>query len=114
MNVDDIMSDFPHNQSEGIPSGLTAPDTPAKDTHSAAGPSGVANGSGPGSWNTKKFRDEYEFFKARLVDQGFTGAVDHDPLLPRQTGTLQYPVGVTAETEKILKDVIAGIRAGKS
>jgi hypothetical protein len=75
MNTDDLMSDLPHNHPEGGPTDLTAPDTPAKDTHSATGPSTVANGSGPGSWNTKKFRDEYESVKARLVDQGYTGGM---------------------------------------
>ncbi|KAK4449342.1 hypothetical protein QBC34DRAFT_405679 [Podospora aff. communis PSN243] len=75
MNTDDVMLDLPHTLPEGGPTDFTAPDTPAKDAHSATAPSAVANGSGPGSWNTKKFRDEYEYVKARLVDQAYTSGM---------------------------------------
>ncbi|KAK0657441.1 hypothetical protein B0T16DRAFT_60354 [Cercophora newfieldiana] len=125
MNSDDIMSDFQGIDSAVGPStdpntnpSPTTTDGLAKDSQSAAaaaGPStGVANGTGPGAWNTKKFRDEYENFKARLADQFFDGGEGPDPLLPRQASVGQYPAGVTAETEKLLKDVIAEIRAGSA
>ena len=48
MNSDDLMSD------------------PAHPANHPADPKTA------GAWNTKKFRDEYEMYKNRLQDKGFT------------------------------------------
>lgn len=86
--------------------------TPSTDpTLPKAGPSTAANiNGGPASWNTKKFRDEYEMAKARLSDLKFNIGEYPDPLLPRQPHRKQYPPGVTAETERQLQALIATIR----
>jgi len=58
------------------------PDTTAPVSHVVAGRSladpskadaqAGNGGGGPGAWNTKKFRDEYETVKQRLIDTKFS------------------------------------------
>ncbi|KAK0731166.1 hypothetical protein B0H67DRAFT_62166 [Lasiosphaeris hirsuta] len=121
MNTDEIMSDpsqaFTPPTARGGGSGGNGYHildfiTPSTDpTQSKAGPSAatIING-GLVSWNTKKFRDEYEVAKARLSDLKFNIGEYPDPLLPRQPHRMQYPSGVTAEMERQLQALIANIR----
>jgi hypothetical protein len=90
------------------------------------------------AWNTKKFRDEYEAYKNRLLDQKFSvgalcsvivfmrshhtmesrctnesEAADYpDPLAPRPPHPKQYPKGTDPELESNLQQLIARVKAG--
>ncbi|KAK3382896.1 hypothetical protein B0T24DRAFT_672834 [Lasiosphaeria ovina] len=112
MNSDEMMSDTTVNSTKGVP----LPDLLQNNSSGGGKLADVAAaaakaGAGPAAWNTKKFRDEYEMAKMRLSDQKFNIAEYPDPLLPRRVLPRQYPLGVTAETERRLQELIADIRA---
>jgi hypothetical protein len=65
----------------------------------------------PGTWNTKKFNDEYEAQKHRLQDQRFSVADYPDPLAPRSSRGKQYPKGTDPELESKLQELIAQVKA---
>ncbi|KAH6853886.1 hypothetical protein B0I37DRAFT_410015 [Chaetomium sp. MPI-CAGE-AT-0009] len=83
MNSDDLMSDPGHH----------------------------ANYVKPGTWNTKKFNDDYETHKLRLQDQRFSVADYPDPLAPRPPHPKQYPKGTNPELESKLQELIAQVKA---
>ncbi|KAH6619245.1 hypothetical protein B0J18DRAFT_239000 [Chaetomium sp. MPI-SDFR-AT-0129] len=87
MNSDDLMSD------------------PAQ-------PMGPGPESKGASWNTKKFREEYEMHKNRLHDQSFSVADYPDPLSPQPPHPKQYPKGTTPDLERKLQDLISRVKAG--
>ncbi|KAL2141483.1 hypothetical protein VTI28DRAFT_2357 [Corynascus sepedonium] len=89
MNSDDLMSD------------------PAHPANHPADPKTA------GAWNTKKFRDEYEMYKNRLQDKGFTVAEYPDPLSPRPPHPKQYPSGTSPELERSLQKLIAQVKTGR-
>jgi len=73
------MSDIPTQTGEGHfadPTISPSTDNPTKFDSQTATTAGSAAGSsgGPGAWNTKKFRDEYEIAKSRLVDQNYNSS----------------------------------------
>ena len=94
MNTDELMDVTPTNMGGGGESSIAvfearpdASSTPAimspgestkLDSQTTTADNGSGSGStapgnaGPGAWNTKKFRDEYEMAKARLVDRDFS------------------------------------------
>ncbi|GAB1310523.1 hypothetical protein MFIFM68171_00733 [Madurella fahalii] len=72
------------------------------------------SGAKVASWNTKKFRDEYEVSKHRLLDQKFSSADYPDPLAPRPPHPKQYPKGTDPAMERKLQQLIAEIRASGS
>lgn len=66
---------------------------------------------GPGAWNTKKFRDEYDLYRARLQDQKFSVADYPDPLSPRPPHLKQYPKGTDQGLERKLHALISEAKA---
>ena len=68
MNSDDLMSD------------------PAHPMHHPADSKGA-------SWNTQKFRDEYELYKNRLQDQRFSVGEFPNLLVPRMRVAIQWHTG---------------------
>ncbi|EGS18864.1 uncharacterized protein CTHT_0054750 [Thermochaetoides thermophila DSM 1495] len=98
MNVKDTPMD------QGVAS-MTSP--------SQSGPSPTQDDAkvGPGSWNTKKFRDEYETLKNRLLDSQFSVAEYPDPLAPKPPHPKQYPVGTGPTVEQRLLKLISEIKA---
>ncbi|KAK0734383.1 hypothetical protein B0T26DRAFT_746300 [Lasiosphaeria miniovina] len=113
MNSDEMMSDTTVNTTKGVPpldllQNNSSGGGSLADVAAAA--AAAKAGAGPAAWNTKKFRDEYEMAKTRLSDQKFNIAEYPDPLLPRRVLPRQYPLGVTAETERQLQELIANIR----
>ncbi|KAK3956305.1 hypothetical protein QBC32DRAFT_310248 [Pseudoneurospora amorphoporcata] len=85
---------------------------------SAADAIPVNNGNGNGNsgaavtWNTKKFRDDYDMIKIRLTDQRFSSTNFRDPLMPCPPHHRQYPGHTTPATEKRLKELITRIKGG--
>ncbi|CAJ2512957.1 Uu.00g010760.m01.CDS01 [Anthostomella pinea] len=77
----------------------------------------AAGGSkaGGAGWNDKKYREEYDIAKSRLLDQKFNIRDYEDPLLPREhPQSSYYPKGVTADLEARLLDVVARVKAAAS
>ncbi|KAK3309961.1 uncharacterized protein B0T15DRAFT_19678 [Chaetomium strumarium] len=64
------------------------------------------------AWNTNKFREEYETYKNRLLDQKFSVADYPDPLAPWPPHPKQYPKGTDPELERNLQQLIARVKAG--
>ncbi|KAL0938881.1 uncharacterized protein CTRU02_205491 [Colletotrichum truncatum] len=64
------------------------------------------------NWNSKKFRDEYESFKAKLVDQRFDPKHFADPLLPRKAPDVRNnPKCSSPEVERKFDQIIAEHKA---
>ncbi|TDZ13117.1 hypothetical protein C8035_v000273 [Colletotrichum spinosum] len=62
----------------------------------------------PANWNSKKFRDDFDNSRTRLVDQRFDPKQFPDPLLPRSTVDLRNnPKSSTPEIEKKFDLIIA-------
>ena len=98
-----------------------------------AGSQDQDNSQKTASWNTKKFREEFEAAKARLADQKFDiGECDHkpvvwwclrltsplsftlaryaDPLMPREPHAVQSSQSFSLEAEKRLQDLVSQIK----
>ncbi|KAK4116274.1 hypothetical protein N656DRAFT_794597 [Canariomyces notabilis] len=100
MNPDDAMADS-QTAEEG-----------ASHVHLNAQQQQPGNKPAVAAWNTKKFRDEYEISKHRLLDQKFSSTEYPDPLAPRPPHPKQYPKGTDPALERQLKQLIADIRPG--
>ncbi|KAK1755066.1 hypothetical protein QBC47DRAFT_382659 [Echria macrotheca] len=107
MDSDDLMPDM----QSGILQQLD-PQTQAALNAMAQGTS--SSSTGPGAWNTKKFRDEFQAARIRLTDQKFNPNEYADPLLPRTGDLKRYPPGTTTEMEVFLKDLIARVKKGEA
>ncbi|KAF9879931.1 hypothetical protein CkaCkLH20_02742 [Colletotrichum karsti] len=80
--------------------------TPGPEAGGSAGDEKAAN------WNTKKFREEYESFKAKLVDQRFDPKHYPDPLGPRKTSDVRNnPKSSNPEFERKIDQIIAEYKA---
>lgn len=66
MDSDDFMPDTTTAAVSHTTTGHSLADPSQSDAHAGNG------GGGPGAWNTKKFRDEYETVKQRLIDTKFS------------------------------------------
>ncbi|KXH43696.1 hypothetical protein CSIM01_12590 [Colletotrichum simmondsii] len=63
------------------------------------------------SWNNKKFREEYESFKAKLLDQRFDPKHFPDPLLPRSGSDPRNNPKTTPEAERRIDKIIVEYKA---
>ncbi|EGZ77438.1 hypothetical protein NEUTE2DRAFT_154106 [Neurospora tetrasperma FGSC 2509] len=71
---------------------------------------GNGNSSAAVTWNTKKFRDDYDILKIRLSDQRFSSTNFRDPLMPCPPHHRQYPGHNTPAVEKRLEELITRIK----
>ncbi|OHE99515.1 hypothetical protein CORC01_05093 [Colletotrichum orchidophilum] len=63
------------------------------------------------SWNNKKFREEFESFKSKLLDQRFDPKHFPDPLLPRSGSDPRNNPKTTPEAERRIDQIIAEYKA---
>ncbi|KAK7976728.1 hypothetical protein PG989_015191 [Apiospora arundinis] len=79
-------------------------------SESGAGSSSTPDLSGVArvaAFNDKKYKEEYDYTKAKLSDQKFDIRDYPDPLLPRTAQQETFvPKGVTPELEKHLLDIV--------
>ncbi|KAK4195659.1 hypothetical protein QBC40DRAFT_210973 [Triangularia verruculosa] len=95
MSTDAIMAD-------SIPELSTPPiQTPHQQSYTAAGKP-IA------SWNTPKFREEYENIRARLQHGDFSCSALPDPLAPRPA--IAAHSRWDGETEQRLKDIVGAAK----
>ncbi|GJC80074.1 hypothetical protein ColLi_02912 [Colletotrichum liriopes] len=78
---------------------------------SEAGGSAVDDSKAAPSWNNKKLREEFETFKAKLLDQRFDPKHFHDPLLPRSGSDPRNNPKGTPEAERRIDRIIAEYKA---
>ncbi|KAK2026242.1 hypothetical protein LX32DRAFT_730289 [Colletotrichum zoysiae] len=77
---------------------------------SEAGASAADDSKAAPAWNSKKFKEEFESLKSRLLDQRFDPKHFPDPLLPRNgTDPRNNPKG-TPEAERRIDEIIAEYR----
>ncbi|KAF0332473.1 hypothetical protein K4K61_008768 [Colletotrichum sp. SAR11_59] len=80
--------------------------TPGPEAGGSAGDEKAAN------WNNKKFRDECESVKSKLVDQRFDPKHFPDPLLPRKTPDVRNnPKTSSPEFERKIDQMLGERRA---
>ncbi|CCF32589.1 hypothetical protein CH063_00831 [Colletotrichum higginsianum] len=72
---------------------------------------GAADDSKAPSWNNKKAKDEFESFKAKLLDQRFDPKHFQDPLLPRNGSDPRNKPKGTPEVEGRIDQIIAQYKA---
>ncbi|KAJ4421024.1 hypothetical protein N0V85_000369 [Neurospora sp. IMI 360204] len=84
----------------------------AADAIPANNGNGNGNSSAAVTWNTKKFRVDYDMIQIRLTDQRFNSTNFRDPLMPCPPHHKQYPAHTTPATEKRLKELITRIKGG--
>ncbi|KAF6808130.1 hypothetical protein CSOJ01_07736 [Colletotrichum sojae] len=76
-----------------------------------AGGSSVDQKAGA-NWNSKKFRDELDSIKSKVVDQLFDPKHFPDPLLPRRTSDVRNnPKSSNPEFERRVDQIIAEHKA---
>lgn len=61
------------------------------------------------SWNTKKWREDYDIYRNRLTDQNFKISNYADPLLPRKDPPLTYNFSFPNGTKERLQALITKI-----
>ncbi|WYZ34850.1 hypothetical protein EsH8_I_001126 [Colletotrichum jinshuiense] len=86
--------------------GSVKPQTPSSKAGGSAADDQTAS-----NWNNKKFREEYESFKAKLLDQRFEPKQFPDPLLPRNGPDPRNNPKSTPEAERRIDSIIAEYKA---